>query len=328
MPEVVAGVVTTCIQGGGMHRSKTFVAVTGVAVLGGMLGLASPSSAAPSPASLPAKVGVLTWNICGAIAACPSVNQPQSKISELVNRVLEDDSIAVIMIQETCASIHSRPLERSLEAATGGGWVVRHRTAKTPGTAVPVVCPKTGLPEAGTAVAMKELPDSDIVGFDMTFTSTDEERTGQIHTQGAACLQDEVNRLMACTSHFANSSADPLGALRRASVRDFRQQALDKQNGGYRTIIGGDLNLPDDDPDIQPMYDGNFEADSDDKCPTTGPGVCTPIKFGDKIDYIFFSDRGWDLDSGDASYTSNTDIAYDSGNLSDHWILEGVVTPA
>lgn len=175
-----------------------------------------------------------------------------------------------------CDSLHSTPLETALNQRTSGEWVVRHRTAKTIGTDNPVRCPRSGKPEAGVAIAMKKLPGSDLVhdsagrpGWDMTFTSTSE--PGGKHSQGAACLEDRGNKLLACTSHFANENADPGKALRTASARDFRNQARDWQNGGYRTIIGGDFNLEPGDDATQPLYDGDFEADSDEKCTTTGP---------------------------------------------------------
>jgi hypothetical protein len=293
-----------------------------LSILAGALILAVTAAGAAEPAAasqqrgVPAKVGVITWNICGAIKRCKGAKRDAEKRAELVRSAAQDKDVAVIMIQEACISLHSRPLERELEAATGARWSVRHRTAKEIGEDRPVTCPKTGLQEAGAAVFMKELPGSRIVGWDMRFGSTHEDAVGRVHSQGAACLQDTANKLLACSSHFANEKADPSGALRRASARDFHQQALAKQNAGYRTIIGGDLNLEPDSRDVQVLYDGNFEADTDDQCPTSGPASCT-LKVGRKIDYVFFSDRGWDLDGGDA--------IYENEDLSDHWMLKGKV---
>ncbi|NGO73069.1 endonuclease/exonuclease/phosphatase family protein [Streptomyces boncukensis] len=289
--------------------------------------------------SLPSRVGVLTWNICGALKedgdnSCPGSSS--GKVDELVNRVKRNESTTVIMVQETCESLHSRPLETALNRETPGEWVVRHRTALRVGTDNPVVCPRSGKPEAGVAIAMKKLPGSDLVqdsegkpGWDMTFPNTDEEETGTVHTQGAACLQDRGNRLLACASHFANANADKTN-LREASARDFRDQARDWQNGGYRTIIGGDLNLRPDDDALQPLYEGNFEADSDRKCTTTGPWylnypTCQNPR-GSKLDYIFFSDYGWDLVRGHPYYWGSRD--YSLGRLSDHWMLWSVVRPS
>lgn len=285
---------------------------------------------------MPPRVGVLTWNICGALKpdadnSCPGSNG--GKIKELVDRVRKDKSIAVVMIQETCDGLHSKPLQAALNRAASGEWVVRHRTAKSPGTDNLVRCPRSNKPEAGVAIAMKKLPGNDLVydnqgnpGWDMTFNSTSEPR-GK-HTQGAACIEDRGNKLLACTSHFANENADPSKAMRRASARDFRNQARSWQNGGYRTIIGGDLNLKPGDRAIQPLYDGNFEADSDEKCTTTGPWFlkgCRNVA-GAKLDYIFFSDRGWDLEQGRPIYVGSW--RYDVGGLSDHWMLRAVVRPS
>ncbi|QKV96460.1 endonuclease/exonuclease/phosphatase family protein [Streptomyces sp. NA02950] len=289
-------------------------------------------SADAAPRGIPPRVGVLTWNICGAINSCPNSSHPQRKLDELVDRVNDDASISVVMIQEACDSLHSTPLETALNQGTSGEWVVRHRTAKTIGTDNPVRCPRSGKPEAGVAIAMKKLPGSDLVhdsagrpGWDMTFTSTSE--PGGKHSQGAACLEDRGNKLLACTSHFANENADPDKALRTASARDFRNQARDWQNGGYRTIIGGDFNLEPGDDATQPLYDGNFEADSDEKCTTTGPWYLKGCRnvLGSKFDYVFFSDRGWDLERGRPLYVGSW--RYDVGQLSDHWMLRAVVRP-
>lgn len=285
------------------------------------------------PQAIPSQVGVLTWNICGAITSCPNSGEPHLKIDELIDRVRDDRSIAVVMIQEACDSLHSTPLETALNSRTPDEWVVRHRTATSPGTDTPVNCPRSGLPEAGVAIAVKKLPGHDLVydsrgepGWDMTFGSTPEPN-GR-HTQGAACIEDRGNKLLACTSHFANRSADPDKALRAASARDFRNQALDWQNGGYRTIVGGDLNLEPDDSRLQILYDGNFEADTDERCNTTGYWLvagCTS-RFGAKLDYIFFSDRGWDLEEGRPFYTGSWRYTY--SQLSDHSMLKATVRPA
>ncbi len=285
------------------------------------------------PRSVPPRVGVLTWNICGAINSCPNSDHASRKIDELVDRVQDDDSIAVVMIQEACDSLHSAPLEAALNRETSAEWVVRHRTAKTIGTDDLVRCPRSGKFDAGVAIAMKKLPGSDLVhdgqgepGWDMTFGSTSE--PGGKHTQGAACIEDRGNKLLACTSHFANQNADPSKALRNASARDFRDQARDWQNGGYRTIIGGDLNLKPGDDGIDPLYDGNFEGDSDEKCTTTGPWYlkgCRNVA-GSKLDYLFFSDYGWDLEQGRPIYVGSW--RYDVGRLSDHWMLKATVKPS
>ncbi|MYZ40129.1 MULTISPECIES: endonuclease/exonuclease/phosphatase family protein [unclassified Streptomyces] len=298
----------------------------------------SPSTKAAdvAPRSLPSRVSVLTWNICGALKpdadnSCPGTNS--GKINELVNRVQKDKSIAIVMIQETCESLHSKPLQGELNRRTSSEWVVRHRTAKGIGTGTPVRCPRSGKGEAGVAIAMKKLPGSDIVndgqgkpGWDMTFRSTSE--AGGRHTQGAACIQDRGNKLLACTSHFANENADPSKAMRKASAKDFRDQARAWQNGRYRTIIGGDFNLKPSDKEIKPLEVGNFEADSDEKCTTTGPWFlkgCRNVA-GAKLDYIFFSDYGWDLEQGRPIYVGSR--SYDFGRLSDHWMLRGVVRPS
>lgn len=103
-------------------------------------------------------------------------------------------------------------------------------------------------------------------------------------------------------------------------------QVTKYQDRGYRTIVGGDFNLEPDDSQIKPMYAGNFEADTDDKCNTAVRWTlgCI-IPFGHKYDYIFFSDSGWDLKTGDV--IRNGSWRYDYGRLSDHFMLQGAVHP-
>ncbi|GAA2068483.1 hypothetical protein GCM10009801_16770 [Streptomyces albiaxialis] len=44
-----------------------------------------------------------------------------------------------------------------------------------------------------------------------------------------------------------------------------------------------------------------------------------------KIDYLFFSDRGWDLVGGDVVRTGSE--LYTDGLLSDHWMVRGQIRP-
>lgn len=297
------------------------------------------SQAAPS--SIPDRISVLTWNICGAWDQCKSYTQPEKKIAEIKEKVRADSGLSVIMIQEACKSIHSD----ALAAALGDGWVVRHRTGKVIGTDQLIGCDASGgKPEAGTAIALRKLPGADIPtdatgqpGWDLTFrTKGLEHENGDPNrpvtdkqTQGAPCIEDRGNRLLVCTSHFANGSADPTGELRAVSAADFAQTSRDWQAGGYRTVLGGDLNLTPGSSKLDGLYAANFEADSNEKCNTTGPRPSLWLtcrnRFGKKLDYVFFSDKGWDLRGGDAVYNGSDD--YEDRKLSDHWALSAAVKP-
>lgn len=277
-----------------------------------------------SASSVPNRVGVLTWNICGATKTCNGSAYPERKIDELVDHVLTDSSIGVVMIQEACESIHSRPLERELNRRTRSTWVVQHRTAiRLNSKKTAVTCPVTGKPEAGVAIAVRAMPGSKFDRWNTRFKSVPEKNGA--HSQGAACVQDTANKLLACTAHFANENNDGLRTRRAASARDFRDKALWFQRRGYRTIIGGDFNLDRNAPEVRVLYDGNFEADTDDKCDTMGPPTCRSSG-GHKYDYIFFSDFGWDLERGDVQLSGSNH--YLRRELSDHWILEGIVKRA
>ncbi|SDL38936.1 endonuclease/exonuclease/phosphatase family protein [Streptomyces indicus] len=301
-----------------------------------------PAEAAEEVQSVPDRVAVLSWNICGTASQCPSRENPSAKLDEIVDIVEADPGYAVIMLQEACKSIHSDKLAERL----GDGWVVRHRTAKIVGTARDVGCSMSGKADAGVAIAMKKLPGSDFVtgpdgrpGWDLTFTSTrglehvegkDDLPKTNYTTQGAPCLQDQGNKLLACTSHFVHGGVADADEIQDASLKDFHRTTVDWQNGGYRTIVGGDFNIKVQDDDIDPMYDGNFEADSNDKCNTTGPRPSWYIgcrnSFGSKLDYIFFGDRGWGLRGGDVRYDGSD--AYEDRELSDHWGITAAVSPS
>ncbi|WP_431995603.1 endonuclease/exonuclease/phosphatase family protein [Streptomyces griseoflavus] len=273
---------------------------------------------------MPSRVAALTWNICGIASACPNRGEGQTEqIEEIADIVKADSGYAVVLLQETCA-VHSKLLKKKL----GKNWVVRHRNGLMMGTK-----DRTFPCKAGVAVAMKKLPGSTFVkgpdgrlGWDVTFTRTrglehvdgkaDRPRT-QYTTQGAACLQDKGNKILACSSHFVPGSVKNATKIQNLSLGDLRQTTVDWQKGGYRTIVGGDFNI-----DVKAknlpvvglkrmsgMYRGNFEADSDNNGATHG---------NRKIDYIFFSDRGWKLRGGGVRKTS--------GKLSDHRILTAAVT--
>ncbi|MHC3455723.1 endonuclease/exonuclease/phosphatase family protein [Streptomyces prasinus] len=291
--------------------------------------------AAQGARRMPNRVAVLTWNICGIAGACPNRGEYQTEqVREITNVVKGDRSYAVVLIQEACAE-HSRQLQEAL----GKNWVVHHRKATVLGTKKrKFIC------GAGAAVAMKKLPGSKFVkgpdgrsGWDVTFTGTrglEREDGKKYHpktrhvTQGAACLQDKGNKILACSSHFVAGGVTDYDKIQAASVKDLHRTTVDWQRGGYRTIVGGDFNIngrknasESEKERIDPLFDGNFEADSNDRCSTRGKRGC---KNGRKIDYIFFSDRGWQLRGGDVRFWHGSED-YRDRKLSDHWMLTAAV---
>jgi endonuclease/exonuclease/phosphatase family metal-dependent hydrolase len=275
---------------------------------------AAAPAATRAAAALPGRITALTWNICGASkTACADrdLYQPQAKIDEIKRQVDADATIDVIMLQEACG-LHAELLQQTL----GAGWVVHHRAAREIGTDRVFACDAdNGTTSAGTVIAMRKLPGAKPVAWDMTFPAAENDlgatRERDFHTQGAACIQDRANMLLACTSHFASGKHPE---YRRVSAQAFAQQARDWQNGGYRTVLGGDFNLtPHKENDaIQPLYRGNFES--------SGGGSREATHPTGKIDYLFFSDYGWDL--------VGNHVHHPDSKLSDHYILTGTVTPS
>lgn len=290
------------------------------------------AQAAPDTRRLPQRLAVLTWNICGSASTCPITDKPAQKINELLRVIRAEPGYAVIMLQESCSK-HRNLLAEGL----GSEWVVRHRTAHYVGSKQRIVCGGKKNNGAGVTLAMKRLPGSDFVkggdgkpGWNVTFTSTrgwerDETKSSKPSTnrttQGAICLQDRGNKLLACTSHFVSGSVRNAKAIQNASVKDLGRTAATWSKRGYRTVVGGDFNIDGrkERPRLAPLYNGNFEADSNDNAPT---------RAGRKIDYLFFNDRGWKLRGGDVRVMGKgNSFAYTAGRLSDHWMLTAAVTP-
>ncbi|WP_167829024.1 endonuclease/exonuclease/phosphatase family protein [Streptomyces sp. MZ04] len=325
-----------------------------------MLTSTGTATAVDGAPGLPDKVSVLSWNACGAYEGCPHWDKPELRVDQVVKAVQDDPSVAVIMLQEVCLGLHAEPLQERL----GDGWQVQFRAApvvrKDPVTGdhegptretgdlgtvhtclsdkrvpTPEAAPSALLNHdeqgndqrvqaggrrdlAGVLVAMKKLPGSELHPVNMTFVEDKK--------QGAACIKDTGNLLFACSSHFLNKGADPDELSRTASGRDFRDQTVHLQAQGYRTVIGGDLNATPDSKPLQPLYDGNFEADVNQKRPTHTSGG--------KLDHIFFSDYGWDLVGARLDYPGDLwgmpslDLRATFGVLlSDHWMFKGTVNP-
>ncbi|AZM56812.1 hypothetical protein DMA15_33030 [Streptomyces sp. WAC 01529] len=329
--------------------------IVSLAVATGFFTASATASTAPSaPAgtdsskaqALPARITALTWNICGAIKECPEAEAtPEKKIDEIMRQVNADRSIGVIMIQEACKSLHSDRLADRL----GSDWIVRHRTGKTVGTNNLIECPSsTAVPktkDAGTAVAVKKIPGTTPMAWDVTFPGTrglehvegkgDKPRTNHT-TQGMACAglrsSNAANRLVACSSHFVHRGVHNQERIRAVSARDMAAWGRLWQRQGFRTVLGGDLNtLPGGGGRLKPLYDMSFEGDWNDECDTTGyPWLtgCSAVA-GSKFDYLFFGDRGLRYVGGDVVNGADpvASDAYKSADLSDHWMLKATVRP-
>jgi len=292
------------------------VAVAGLSLMAG--GVGTVNAAEQSVQSLPRDVRALTWNICGASwTACSdlSFGDRQAKIGELVDWAKRDPRVSVVMLNESCGAYYGGYLRQQLNRIGRGSWKVVHAQGKDIEKGTPFTCdadPRKRK-DAGITIAMKRFRGGNPQQLPMTFPSTGGRPEG---TQVAACIKDDPNRIVACAVHLpAGKYADQ----RAASTRSLHDQLKAWQDKGYRTIAGGDFNMEPDADDIQPMYQDNFEADSDRK------GWTHETDNGNrrKIDYVFFSDYGWDLLNGNPIYTGTP--RYEAGRLSDHKIMQGTV---
>lgn len=296
-------------------------ALAGLALVGGgLVTLNSPAEVSPEVTpvakALPSQLGVLTWNICGAITKCPNHDNPAAKISQLTAKLKQDKNIGVIMLQEACL-MHADLLGKALRDLKQD-WVVHHRKASDMSTDRPLKCAadKTSPEErryTGSVIAMRMLRGGNPQPHQLEVPAID----NRPQTQGAACLKDTTNKILACTVHFPHdgADADPKGTYRAAMAKYLHGESVKLQRAKYRTIIGGDFNETPESSRIKVMYADHFEADSRHKRTTNSSG---------KIDYVFFSDYGWDL-VGANVYGGG---AYNGRPLSDHWMLKGTVKPS
>ncbi|MBC9715169.1 hypothetical protein H9Y04_21700 [Streptomyces sp. TRM66268-LWL] len=72
-----------------------------------------PAQAAEDVQSVPDRVAVLSWNICGTAGRCPSRENPKAKLDEIMGIAEADPGYAVIMIQEASSPPRARPALRT-----------------------------------------------------------------------------------------------------------------------------------------------------------------------------------------------------------------------
>jgi endonuclease/exonuclease/phosphatase family metal-dependent hydrolase len=279
---------------------------------------------------IPAQVNVVTWNICGGSqSSCKKTGTAEEKLDRVMQRVDEDSTLTVIALQEVCSFAHAVRLQERL----GEQWVVNFRAAPVMGGEHGELnkCTLANLPEpkgqpAGVLVAMKKLPGASITVVDEDFAGVPyaNDKDGY-PTQGAACLRDSVNRLLACSSHFPFDGADAEKGTaydsRSGCAKQYAALGTKWRAQGWRTVLAGDLNLNSRTRTgrfvLRPLYNGgNFEGDRLNR--RTVPGAPWINK---KLDYIFFSENNWQRRG--AAVDNSEAIS----SLSDHYLLKATVRP-
>ncbi|GGU67775.1 endonuclease/exonuclease/phosphatase family protein [Streptomyces lavendofoliae] len=282
----------------------------------------TPAAADVAEQRLPSKINALTWNICGgAKSICGGTGTAKEKIAKVMERVADDPSLAVIILTEVCEKAHAGELQRNLK----DGWRVNFRAGPVmggrPGEVNRCSMPGTEDQRAGVLVALKKFRGSQIRAKDENFPGVPyaNDKAGR-PTQGAACLRDWTYKVMACGSHFPSDGVDEREGTdydtREACAYRFGALGAKWQAKGWRTVLGGDLNLnaEDERPRLRYLYDwGNFEGDQQNR--VTHDGVLS----NEKLDYLFFSDRGWRLEGAIVDYSDSVSA------LSDHWLLKATV---
>jgi exonuclease III len=258
--------------------------------------------------SLPLRLNVMSWNICGASAnACNDLGDAVQKVDRIV-QVAKERNVQVILLQEACELSHSKALPAKLNAAGLGNWAVFHSRARDYKTGENIACtnePADAKNYAGPAVLMKKFPGNSIKPEAAIFPGVPAD---PFHVSEAACLRDEWNGLFACSAHFANEGFDAENGnptdTREAQAARYAEVAAEKRGEGYTTFIGGDLNISKTYM-LQPLESGNIEADA------LGRWTSGLVK----LDYIF----------ADASQWERAKLAgvYSPEGLSDHQMLVG-----
>lgn len=310
--------------------SRAGVVTAALTALALPLASTTTAQAGPAPSRIPAQVNVLTWNICGGSkSSCAETGTAEEKLDRVMQRVNADSTVAVIALQEVCNFAHAARLQERL----GEQWVVNFRAAPKMGGEHGELnkCTLASLPgpkdqPGGVLVAMKKLPGASITVVDENFAGVPYANDKDGHpTQGAACLRDSVNKLLACSSHFPYDGADAEKGTyydsRSGSAKQYAALGKEWRTRGWRTVLAGDLNLNariwTERFVLSPLYNGgNFEGDRLNR--RTVPGA--PL-INKKLDYIFFSANNWQLRG--AAVDNSEAIS----SLSDHYLLKATVRP-
>jgi hypothetical protein len=286
---------------------------------------AANADADTAASGMPAQVNALTWNICGGSKnVCEGQGSPALELDKVMQRVNGDPTLTVVALQEVCEDAHANKLRGLL----GSGWKVNFRAGpkmqEAQGQLNRCSLPGAEGQAGGTLVAMKVLPGTraeQIKEADEQFRGVPNANdTSGNPTQGAACLQDTVHKLLACSSHFPNEGADAKAGTefdsRIGCAQQYGALGTKWRSEGWRTILAGDLNLNARNSErqhLKPLYDGgNFEGDQRNS-PTT-PGI---PGFRKKLDYVFFSDGNWKLQGA----------AVETSSQSDHYLVKATVRP-
>lgn len=236
-------------------------------------------------------VRVMHYNLCGAAAVCPwnsGKSGSGTSIARLVNEAaaFKPD---VVTVNEICLTQYAA-LKRRLARA---GWTMDGTYASSQDN-VPN-CGSTG--RFGSAVLSRtDVPDDQQLYHRFVHTGgetyTNDGRTVQVR-RGLLCAETWFagKRLTACTAHTYRRAPEQL-----REIRD-RTEKFPKD---VPVVIGGDLNLPPEDPALSYLTGGFLEADRADQEPTAE---------GWKIDYLFAQKRFFASGKGDAEKYPESDHA-------------------
>ncbi|GAA3840604.1 hypothetical protein GCM10022226_73860 [Sphaerisporangium flaviroseum] len=245
-----------------------------------------PTAATPSAQT----VSVMSWNICSNNSACPLYRATTGTVAGTVAGAATNSFAPdALLLQEFCEK-DAKPLELELEGRTGRGWDVRYAPIQyllsgTAVTAQKVCVPDVNNVDRGSYGIALAVPDVNTWYAAAPLTSPPgyEQRT-------ALCAVVESKALNLCAAHFSSglSTDDPDGSYRVQQVSELLASAA---KPGYRSVLGGDLNLtPPDSPSgpvpgaLAPVYAAYQECD---QSAHSGARRGTPTAGGSKIDYIF-----------------------------------------
>jgi endonuclease/exonuclease/phosphatase family metal-dependent hydrolase len=247
---------------------------------------AAPAAATPTAQA----VSVMSWNICSNNSACPLYRATTTALANTVAAAATSSfSPDILLLQEFCEK-DAKPLELELEERTGSGWDVRfapiqYLLAGTATRAQKVCVPDGNNVDRGSYGIALAVPDLNTwyARTELTSPSGYEQRT-------ALCAVIESKALNFCAAHLSSglSTDDPSGSYRVRQVSELLAAAA---KPGYRSVIGGDLNLtPPDSPAgpvpdaLAPMYAAYEECH---QSAYGGARTGAPTAGSSKIDYVF-----------------------------------------
>ncbi|MFF0749527.1 LamG-like jellyroll fold domain-containing protein [Streptomyces sp. NPDC004267] len=278
-------------------------------------------------------VRAMTWNMCGEAGGriasdagyCPYRNVPGKKI-EGIARLVQEQDLNVVMLQEVCSTSHLAPLEAKLEADDpGSDWTFALAGVTRPGDAYQAEKPGVEFVDTQGSKCRGSLSGTLGVAIGVKGRMTWKTETDFTTPLGLSmdrgtvlCVEVAGWENHVCTTHVSNFGADVPAKLTQAQADQYYDDqiaTIAAVVGKFPSVVlGGDFNTRLQDR-LQPLYSLMSECDqrtyvpgeaSNEVTKFTLDGVTTDPDGGivsyagyttSKIDYLFATDGFTGCDS-------------------------------